>query len=296
MDTNGPRVVCAQARKGSVKCISNGVLDEFLPFSLLHIRTDQYRFSGVVSQAPASEVNNTSTIAGYHDQVFLDRACRRFFSPPSSQAEANVTRCETYEPIYNDDLILELIRTGLSNEHWLLYSKVVSEHSITPTVATADGAREALLCHLFPGGCLSGNGTQCRQVVKDEQSSESIAIRIIDLVLEWVDCDKLLTQDLARICNAIGLVPSVTRQRRSLLTKLAGHRRHLIRTRDASLLSLQDTLHKLGSSSTLETVRAMCSAHNILGQDSKAELVEQLVDHITLGNVQTKVLQRVTIS
>lgn len=262
----------------------NDFKDTFLPYSLLHNWSDQYRFSGGAPSGSGTAIGTASTIAGYHNQAFLDATCRNLISRPSQQDSDNVTQREVHDAVYNDDLILELVRVGLSEEHWLFYSKVISEHMIQPNVATADGARVALIKHLFFGECVSKGGIQCKTVVQGERWPETMGMRVINLVSKCLDKNELSMNNLAYMCNALGLAPSKTQQRRLMLGKLARQRRTLLSTLDAANLSLQETMLKLGSSSTLDNIRAMCAAHGVPPQGEKDDLTDNLIGHISQGN------------
>jgi len=276
------------------------IADRFLPFSLLHTRQDQYRFShGLHEQstsAPEQGGDNASSrktpplLTGYHEQAFLDSFCRQtLLNPPNGD---NVTQCDPIpEPVYDKDLIFDFIQNCVSDEPLVSYAKVVFEHNVSPVVGTADGVRSALLHHLFSGGCLLQKGTACKEIVRREKWSQSVGIKVIDLISEWVDGEKLSTGILKRVCRMLGLVSSVTKQRRSLLSKLATQRRSLVKALDAAGLLVKDTLHNLGSSSTLETVRATCIAHSIPTEreGGKQSLIDDLVNHLTHGNCAEKV-------
>jgi hypothetical protein len=275
------------------------IIDSFLPFSLLHSKEDQYRFSRDPGESPAAfssggGVNSghghgSSALDDFHEQAFLDGACNRgILDAPDG---VNVTqRDSVLEPVYNPELIFDLIQTCVSDEPFLSYAKVIYDHNICPAVGSADGVRVGLLQHLFSGGCLLQQGDGCKGIVHGKGWEQSVGIKMIDLTSEWADSGKLSTRDLMCICRALGLLPSVTKQRRSLLSKLATHRRGLVKALDAARLSIQDTLHNLGSSSTLETLNATCTAHNISSGhgNKKQTIVDDLVDHITHGTCAEK--------
>lgn len=187
------------------------MLDVHLPFSLHHSREDQYRFFGNEGNSSTSTLNEST----HHDQVFLDAAC-----DGPIPLELNVTPCEVREALYNERLISDLLRIGISNEHCLFYSAVVAQHNIRPVTGTADGVRAALIQHLFSGECLVRGGPQCKDVVCGEQWPQQVGIKVIDLVIRWVDSNQLSTKDLRYICASLDLPASNTNQRRSLLSKL----------------------------------------------------------------------------
>jgi len=271
------------------------IVDTFLPFSLLHARRDQYRFSqGLDEESPMPNerggvFHNSETghvpLPGYHDQIFLDVSFKQTFSNPPN--DDNVTRRDPIrDPIYNHDLIFDLIRNCMTDEPLISYSRIVLEHNVSPPIGTADGVRAALLHHLFSGGCVVEKGTACKDIVHGEEWPQSFAIRIIDLVSEWVDSNKLATGSLIRMCRMLGFVPSATSQRRSSLSKLAAHRRSLVKALDMANLSVKETFHNLGSSSTLDTIRGTCMAHNVAADqsDEKQALIHNVVEHLTHGN------------
>ena len=80
--------------------------------------------------------------------MFLNAACdQRILNPLGGD---NVTKCDPIlEPIYNHVSIFNLIQSCVSSEPLLSYAKVVSDHSVSPVVGTADGIRMELLQHLF---------------------------------------------------------------------------------------------------------------------------------------------------
>ena len=256
--------------------------DTFLPFSLWHARADQYRFSDGMPSVENASHDNSSEFCR-NDQAFLDGHCKQFFAPPHQHGGNDVTPSEIHDPTYNEELIFDLIRKGVSDESWLSYSRVVAEHSITPRVATADGAREALLEHLFSGDCVSHKGVECKAIVQGERWPQSVGIRMIDLLAEWTDNRKVSTKELEGVCKALGILPSATQLRRSLLSKLASRRRHLLRALDVASLPLHEALVGCGSSSTLDTIQATCAAHDIATGDDRSDLVDNFVGHITRG-------------
>ena len=79
--------------------------DRFLPVSLLHIRKEQYHFSGnpmITRDYSAPHIliygrdlpifSEACARAGYHDQVFFDAAYQRIFSSsPAHHAGENMT-------------------------------------------------------------------------------------------------------------------------------------------------------------------------------------------------------------
>ena len=201
----------------------------------------------------------------------------------------NVTEYEVREALYNERLISDLIRIGTSDEHWLFYSKVAVEHNIKPVMGTADGVRTALLQHLFSGECQAQGGPQCKDVVSGAQCPQSVAVRMIDLVVGWIDDSRFSTHDLQYICYSLGLTSAGVQPWRVLLSKFTSRRRQLIKTLDVMEHSLEKTVQNMGSSSKMEDVRAMCEAHNVPVQDEgKDDLVVELFDHIVNGRCVDK--------
>lgn len=257
--------------------------EAFLPFSLLHSRAGQYRFA---TEAP--ELRDTCSSsgpyssAGHHEQATLDAACQPALS--SSPVGGNVTPHDP-TPTHNQNTILDLLRTCVSDERYMFYAKVVSEHQIIPTVGTAEGVRNELIRHLFSGRCHSHQGSGCSEVVCGEDWPQSIAIKLIDLTCQWVDEGVLSSKDLGSICQGLGILPGKTQQRRSLLLKLAAQRRCLVGALDAATLSITETLRALGSTSKLDTIRATCAAHDIpIDQsESKGSLTDRMINHIARG-------------
>ena len=124
---------------------------------------------------------------------------------------SNVEQREAPNISYNKELIFKLIKIGLSNEHWLSYADVIWQHRISPVAATAEGARTTLIQHLY--------GEECICVVAGEEWGQCVGIKIIDLMCEWIDNGMLSSADLVSIGCALGLRPSKTHQKRSLLSK-----------------------------------------------------------------------------
>ena len=263
------------------------VADTFLPFSLLHERAGQYRFAGAPGlQSTGGSTSVSPTFPGYSEQAFFDAACNRIFAKIPPFRGGNVTQCdEIFDPVYFRDAIFDFIHLCHTNEHWLFYSQAVADHAVTPQVGTSDGARAALLQHLFSGGCVTGQGAQCKRFVHGERWPQSMAIKMVDFTSEWVDTGKLTMTELSQICATLGLIASVTNQKRSLMSKLAAHRRCLVNALDVAKLPVQDTIHNVASSSTLETVRATCAAHDLpssAGAD-KEGLVDAFIAHVAHG-------------
>ena len=277
------------------------VTETFLPFSLLHTRADQYRFATDLDVGPASgcgtafasrvvgSAHPEYVFAGYHEQAILDAACSHIASSQPEQSGGNVTRCDP-APVYDSNLILELLRACVSDEQYLSYAKVVSEHKITPAVGTADGVRAELIRHLFSGGCLLQKGIGCKEIVSGEVWPQSVGIRMIDLTSQWLDSGSLTSKDMGKICHALELVPSATKQTRSLLSKLANRRRSLVLALDMANMSIPETVQNLGSTSTLATVRATCIVHDLptSQDDTKVDLVDRIIEHVTHGNCAEK--------
>lgn len=187
--------------------------------------------------------------------------------------------------ICNPITMRELLKICTSDEEYVAYAKVVSEHQITPAVGTADGVRTELIRHVFSGGCSLQRGPGCKSVVSGAGWPQSVAIKLIDLTCQWVDEDELTTSDLQAICRGLGLRPGKTHQRRSLLSKLAVRRQSLVGALDTAALSITETMQTLGSSSKLDAVRATCTAHDVpVDQtETKGSLVDRMIEHITRG-------------
>ena len=118
------------------------------------------------------------TFTGYHEQAILDAACQGITLQPF---DSNMTQHDQM-PTYNLNTILKLVQTCLSNEPYLFYAQVISDHDITPTVGTADGVRVALIQHLFSRGCHSQHGAGCKEVVHADSWPQSVAIKMINLM------------------------------------------------------------------------------------------------------------------
>ena len=267
-------------------------LDSFLPYSLLHTREDQYRFPSGLSLEASGEGVSTSggyAFAGHHEQASLDVAWNRLIGTPLKPHGGNVTQHDP-TPTYNADIILEILRDCVSDKQWLYYAKLVSEHGVTPCVGTADGVRAAIIEHLFSGGCIAQRGVGCRAVVSGEKWSQSGAIKMIDLTCKWVDEGLLTTKDLAYICRTLEGDRCTMKERRKLLVHLGSRRKLFVNSIAMANYSITDTIHNLGSTSTLTTVRATCAAHEIptTQGDTKGKLTDELIGHITRGNCAEK--------
>lgn len=261
--------------------------DAFLPFSLLHERAEQYRFSSEIGSGTSTARDNKGMpMHGHSEQALLDATCNRIFSTMSPFSGVDMTQHDDApDAIYFRNAIFEFMRLCLSDEHWLFYSEAVAQHAVSPTVATSDGARTALLQHLFSGGCSSGQGTQCRGIVRGERWAQSVGIRVIDLTLEWFDNGNLTVAELDQICLALGLTSSATKKKRSVLSKLAGCRRDLVNALDMSETSIEKTMHDVASSSTSEGLRATCTAHNVplSMTEGKEGLTNAFIEHVAFG-------------
>lgn len=98
------------------------------------------------------------------------------------------------------------------------------KHNIRLALGLADGAWTALIQHLFQGECLAQGGLQCKEVVTGERWPQLVGIKLIDVVVDWVDNGQLSTRELQYICESLELVESDTRRRCSLLSKLVSCR------------------------------------------------------------------------
>lgn len=201
----------------------------------------------------------------------------------------DLTQREEPEPVCNEKLFYELVKIGLSDMPWLSYSEVVADHMITPAVASAEGARTGILQHIFSGECSANRGSRCKDFVSAQQWPQSVAIRLSDFVNEWLENVKLTTVDLGKICTSLGLTSPMTHKRRDLVAKLAGRRKSLLLALDSAKFSLEDCLQKLGSTSNIENVRAVCSAHGIeTSRRCRADMVDSFFDHTTNGKCSDK--------
>ena len=142
------------------------VIEHFLPFLLIHTQANQYWFTtGLHSESSpigdttcgggsASQTSGKFMFTGYHEQATLDAACQCIIPSPPQPFDGNMTQHDQM-PIYDLNTIYKLVQTCLSNELYLFYAQVVSDHDITPAVGTADSVHDALIQHLFSGGCHS---------------------------------------------------------------------------------------------------------------------------------------------
>ena len=264
--------------------------DHFLPFSLLHAREDQYRFS--VDQPSTQDVppgpnptGNPCAMAGFHEQAVMDATCQRVLSSPPMPPTGENVKYHDHRPIYDIQLVLEVLQTCLRNDDVAFWAKVSFDHHIEVSVTSADALRTGILRHMFSGACVLHQGPQCKSIVTGEQWSHSMAIHVIDSTLTWVEEGSLTLNDLVCICDALGITSSALRKKRSLLKKLVEHRRQLLHIGDVANCSVTELLSELGSSSSMRTIKSMSAAHGMQISDAVAKEHgrDGLLDHITTG-------------
>ena len=89
-------------------------------------------------------------------------------------------------PIYNMNHLLVLLKESFYCATVVL-GAVLHEHQIRPSVTDVDLFRLMLIQRLFSGACVSQPGLGCKNVVLHERWPQSMGIRAIDAVLEWMD-------------------------------------------------------------------------------------------------------------
>jgi hypothetical protein len=272
------------------------VTGRFLPFSLLHTRDDQYRFSvnsPSVEERPASTTASHGagslviphTMAAFHEQVFFDATCQHMlFSPPTPDVGENVNPHD-HHPIYDMKLVLELLRTCLSNGEPAFWAGVSRDHHIKVSITSVDALRTEMICHLFSGACVLHHGPQCMAVVDGERWPHSMSIRAIDSLLEWMDEGSLTLNDLICICRALGITSGALQNRKSLQKQLVERCRRLLGLEDAADVSLPDLFPQIGGSSSMKSLKSIGVTHGIeiLDVGGKEDGRGEILKHITTG-------------
>jgi len=224
-------------------------------------------------------------MAGFHEQVVLDANCHRILlSPPVSQAGENMISHDP-KPVYDMNLILELIRSSMDNVGSPFWAKVLHEHQISVPLTSVDAFRKGLIKHIFSGGCVAHRGSECKIVVSGEEWEQSMGIRVIDSTLEWVRQGVLTIKDMECICVALDKASNAKKQLRSLTRKLIDVRRELLSAMDAASLSVPELLPRLGNTSSAKVVDAIADAHdvNVLDSETKEDRSAKVLGHITEG-------------
>ena len=269
-----------------------------MPFSLLHSRDDQHRFTGDPSSPPS--LSRTSfrgtgllhipdALAGYHDQAIYDVACHNLVAS-SSRAPSDINMnssdppCDP-RPVYNMDRVLQLLQDCLQNKQTAFWAEVSYNHKFEVEVTSTDALLTGFIRHIYSGDCVAGKGAECKDIVRDERWTHSMGIHMIDSTLEWLESRKLDVDQFVRICAALGLSSSAVRKERLLKGKLVDRRRQLLRVLDSAALSLPELLPKLGEPSSLTMLKSLGVAHGLGVEDivTKDDGVEQVLGHITRG-------------
>jgi len=221
-------------------------------------------------------------MAEYHEQATLDANYQRIASSSSVPlADGNVTPHDI-RGIYDMDLVRSLLQSCLEDTRTSFWAKILDEHQINVTLTSVDDFRKRFIEHIYSGECVENRGSQCGEVVMQERWPQSMAIRMVDETLEWVGNGNMRTSELGRICDALGLVPSATRRKRSLMAKLVERRRQLLDTIDAAALELPDILPCIASPSSMKALKAVGNAHAV-EIDTKESGSHQMLEHITHG-------------
>jgi hypothetical protein len=270
--------------------------DRFLPFSLSHTHDDQFRFSvgqlpgtdsshSISSHQRAGSAGNPYTLAGFHEQAVLNATCHRMlFAPPVTSTGENMNN-HVHHPTYNMNLVLELLRACLQNNHPAFWAEVSQNHQITVSLTSADALRAEFIRHIFSGGCVLRHGLQCTAVVNGEEWPHSMGIRMIDSVLEWMEQGFVTVNDLVCICGALGITSNVVHKRKCLLKKLVDRRRQLLSMEDAANVSLSELMPQLGCSSSMKTIKSIGASHGVEISDAatKEDGKGEILDHMTMG-------------
>ena len=281
--------------------------DRHLPFSLLHERQAQYRFSGEPSSSRNGTVGPSAVDAGlgvhdhmspgFHHQVVFDLNCQRILpessSFPSVENTDNRDNCIYRDnciprdiPEYDMPRILELLQSALHERDVGFWAQVLYDHRIEATTNDVDSFRIAFVKHLFSGACVSQIGPGCRLVVTNEQSLEIFGINMIDATLDWVDKGVLTLADYSVICSSLEITTTSSHKKRALHSAMSNRRRLFLNTLDALDHSLKDLVPSLGTTSSVKLLRSVGAAHGLKlsPKESKDDTSSKLLQHVTQGD------------
>jgi len=189
------------------------------------------------------------------------------------------------KPIYDMNLVLQLLHASLENEGSAFWAKVLHEHQISVSLTSVGAFRTGLIKHIFSGGCVAHHGSGCKVVVRGEEWQQSMGIRVIDITLEWAKQGVLTVKELGYICGALDETSSARNKSRSLTSRLTEVRRRLLSTMDAAALSLPELLPCLGNASSAKVVDSIVHAHDVdvADTDAKEDKSAKVLNHITEG-------------
>ena len=225
------------------------------------------------------------TLAGFHEQAIYDANCQRVATCPSVSSTAdNVNDCEP-PPIYDMNLVLELLRSSICANDTAFWVKVSHEHQIKVTVTSVSELRAEFIRHIFSGACVNHHGSGCKSVVDHEKWAQRMGIRVIDSTLEWMEHGSLMVNESTHICGALGVPACAAWMMRALKRKLVDRRQQLLGVMDAASLSLPELLPRLGDSSLAGSLKSSMAAHGleVLEADTKTEISTKILGHVTRG-------------
>ena len=287
-------------------------LDHHLPFSLLHKRGDQYRFTSQTSSSQQGiggsssvgepSISSSSPVAfsasGFHPQAVLDSNCLPIVSDSaaSGSSENDISRDISSSrdnsssrdiPSYDMAYVLKLLSSAMRNDSLSFWAQILSDHSIKVDVNGVDSYRTAFFKHLFTGVCVSQAGSGCCRVVWNEQLPEKMGVKMIDTVLEWLDLRTLTLEEYSVICSALDITFDVnsSRKRRELVQAMCDHRRLLLQRCDESVHSLENLVTSIGSTSSAKTIKSVGTAHGLewSRRDNKDKISSQILNHVSRG-------------
>ena len=289
------------------KNMANWISDRFLPFSLLHYKDDQYRFSKEVlpprSQSPlqtspqassggkarsstAKTVpGNPRAMAGFHEQAVFDNNCRRMGAFSSLTSSDENMKNHDHIPVYDLDLVFHLLMSCLPENDVSFWAKTAHDHKLKASVTSADSLRLSFIRHVFDGDCVFHPGPECKNIVKSERWPHLMGIRMIDSLLGWEEQETLSLSEFVEICGALDIRSNAKRVVRTLRMKLVDRRRRLLDVVDAATLTIDGIFPEINGSPSVKVLNSISAAHNIVVSDenTKDETSANIIEHVTQG-------------
>lgn len=226
-------------------------------------------------------------LPGFNEQACLDTNCQEIVLSPATPAVNDLTNHDHHDPpvLYNMDLVLQLLQTALANDDTGFWATLLHEHHIGVPISTPAVHRSAFIEHLYSGECVKQEGVACSTVVKYEQSPLSMALRMNDVTIQWLNQNLLSSHEYVSVCLALNISSPATNKMRSLLSKWSECRRCLLATIDAAALKFTDLLLKLGCSSSLKSLTPIADAHGVAvaEYDTKEDAAQKILHHVSQG-------------